>query len=1150
MVQDVQILSASQIIQLEAADLLCSDIRFGIERAEGRNRYRVWYPVGYAAPNVWISQGALQFIESGQEDRETFPQFSGEEQLPENTIIHYTLTVDGETYYYGVNREVETQAYSEYEFTGSLDPDAIPAFMLAAGVYTHPNTDRPCLAIATSQVSATDGACAGQLSIEKGQGKNVYRIWYPLGGPTPSYEARIGGFTVVEEGTEVRTTYPTFSGLESLPEDGEVLISTSITVGEKTLYYGVQRLNEEYGYIDLSYFGTSSEDDPDFMIAYGVYTDPESGVPCPIFTSTQVQMSDDTCSAEMSIEGRGENVYRIWYPFGGMQPNIRMSTGEATVIGNGSEDRITYPQFSGVDQLPLDVIVYFSKIVGETTLHYGVAEESKTYSYLDVRVGGFVASDVGPPAFLAAFGIYDDPETGEPCVGFSASRISTSRDAQCPEQRIRVSRGEGPSIYRVSWGDTRKPTVRTYKGTIELEDTGRDSVTTFPSYSGEETVPSGSLINIVLGGKNYGIKELTENWSYEDYKFTGPTEGADVPGFIIAYSVVTGANGEDCIAFASTQAFMDIDQECKDRITIGKSEEPNHWTVSWEQTGATPSISISKGGLIPHGTVQVRSRTSIRTYQGEDSKPTGKDIISRKIEGKWYGVVEETVTEKAQDYIYVPPASEALLLCLEDDDPNKPDVPPPDAHVIAWSVFTPVQGDSCVGFASASISYECPRDPRCESPLSLSISAGESVNTVVVTYSGLKDTLIKPRFITSNGALGNQLSSIETVVTSIEQYSNEVEIPSDSVADVLHQGRHFGFREINTINRADIHEVKKSSSDSYAEDVVVYGFLAEGFCHALASGSIPVVLPRVVRDEKWPVAQNTCWVELEHKDSELLYVSHGQDASVTVEAMNATLVYRGQDTINTSRIVEFSEQEEEPDGSIFSYTRPNFERFSRNSRYDTDAPEEYYYGFKSVDDSVIRDIYRIDPDDYKGRENIYVYAYTGDSPDCNAYAQIIVPAPYDEPNNEEYEVYRVASRIIITEEGVFSCPGPDYQTQIVEALEDAETDTYLITELLHEQGYISQLWNRTWARPETHIHPIRDIHPVLSSIMPSGIGADKRDIYISWSSKNDILTGNVEIVPAGRPITAVYDGLEDVNSIPEGVRRRWPAVRLVDRASV
>jgi hypothetical protein len=1157
MANDVQVFSASQVIPFDDPSIECAGDRLSIERGQGSNIYRVWYPLGEAAPSVLVSKGSLQPETTGSELRTTYPQFSAEEQLPDNTIIHWAVGEGEDTLYYGVREESVEWSFAEYLYFGNTSEDEPPAFMLATAVYTHEGTDRPCLAITFSQISVSDAACSGVLSIERGEGGNVYRVWYPLGSTPPSIRVSKGGLEYVGTGTDTKITYPTFSGVEELPTEGTILISQEITVGDTTLYYGVQELEEEYSYVEYGYFGVISENEaPAFMIAYGVYEDPDAGALCPVFASTQVSMSDDTCSAAISIEGgTGENVYRIWYPLGGSPPLVQVSRGRVVSISSGSEVRTTYPQFSGEAELPENTIISYTKTSedGATQLYYGVRREDTNTAFVDYLFVG--NSNPGTdPVFILAFGIYEDPETGQPCVGFATSQVSERDTSSCEVGTISIERGDKPDEYKVLSQGGCNPTVRVSQGHITRTDSGTESRESYRTFSGVERrdVEGTILMSFTANGLLYGIAKVTDRYNVDVYKYEGAIRGVGEPAYMLAYCIANGTGTNDngtqakCVALTSAEVGIDSSQLCESRINISKGENPNEVVVYVaEGINREPSVKLSKGSLSLLRTSGALTRQEPRVFQNEKSLPSGQIVLQERIGDLYYGVVLEDITETAYTYGYTPPPGDLPYLCLDEDDPDYAN-PPEPAHMFAWAVYPPKEAigqvEDCVAFASFRVSYDCPQIPQCDEPIELSISSGQKANTVVATYA---PSGVSPVFQAINGTIGDSQGTITEEVQTVVQFSGEAQSPDTAVAAFQIGNRWYGWKtETKVVNITTYGISMLSGSEEDSADVTIYGYIAAGPCMALASATVPAIKERAELYAKYgtPPAKE-CWVQLEHKDSELLFVAYERirGGSPIIGSVNCGLVYRGKDTSEVEKIVEYAEELEVPDGAIFVVKRPSYSRYGFETK-------ELYYGFRRENTESVRDIYEIVPDDPEGKEVMYAYAYFGNSEECSDYAQIMIPPSYEEEQHEEYEAYRVVSRIIITDKGAFQCPAPDKQEDIDQALEDGQVDTYLIDEIVHEQGYISQLWNRTgYARPERHDHPFLQRYPILSSLMPTTHSDPDR--YFVWADAQSMLAGNSSVVPGGRPISVVFGSLTGAaqGDVPAGVKRRWPNVRLLDR---
>ena len=1158
MANDVQVFSASQVIPFDAPDLECPD-RLSIERGEGRNVYRVWYPLGEAAPSVRVSKGVLQFKVTGSEVRTTYPQFAAEEEVPDNTIIFWAQGEGDDTLYYGVREESVEWSFNDYRYFGNTSEDEPPAFMLAVAVYDHEDSERPCLAMAFSQINASDATCSGTLSIESGEGRNVYRVWYPLGAAPPLIRVSKGGLEFVKQGTDTKVSYPTFSGVEELPTDGTVLISQSIRANETTLHYGVQEIKEGYAYVEYRYFGVISENEaPAFMIAYGVYENPEEGAQCPVFVSTQVSMADDTCSATISIEsGTGDDIYRIWYPIGGPSPTVLVSRGVIQHTGAGSEDRVSYPQFSGEPSRPPGTILSYTKTDANTgtRLHYGVRKEVVNTAFVDYTFFGNTNPGIDP-AFLLALGVYNDPETQQPCIGFATSQVS-ERDTSSCDDRLGIERGVDPDVYNVVSSGC-NPTVEVSKGSLTPEGSWPETRERYQTFSGVEEPEGSILIEFTANGLKYGVAKVSESVNVYSYKFEGAIRGVGEPAYMIAYCVApSGGKNDDgsaaqCVAFTSMEVGTEIDLLCNGRLNIADGDRPNEVVVyAFDGVGGTPTVSISKGTLTLLRQSPPMTREEPRVFQNEESLPTGNIILLEEIEGRYYGVVLEDITEVAYTYGYTPPLEDLPYLCLKEDDPNY-DSPPDAAFMFAWAVYPPDQAtgqaENCVAFASSRVSYDCPEIPQCETPFDLSISSGESANTAVVTHTptGPSGKPLVPVFQTINGVMNaHPERTIEEEIDNVVQFSAEAEEPDTAIASFKIGELFYGWKTESKTVKVSTYNVRfLDGNDDISDDMTIYGYIADGPCMAFASASIPIVIDNETRISRYgedPVQE--CWVQLEHKDSELLYMTYERKGigTPTLDSIHCGLRYRGRDTTNMQKIVEFQDEEKKPDNTLFFVRRPNYDRYSSGrSKYDSRfGPRELYYGFRLEDTESVREIYEIIPENPSGTDVMFAYAYFEDSKDCHDYAQIMIPPPYEEPQFEEFEVYRVVSRVIATEEGVYACPGPDYDQAIKNLFEDE--DLYQISELVHEQGYINQFWNRHWARPEIHHHKDYPRHRLLASVSVAN-----PDLYIEWNPVSNIVDVNTPaLVNAGRPIHEVYSNLSSVGSIPLGVTRRWGTVRLI-----
>lgn len=568
------------------------------------------------------------------------------------------------------------------------------------------------------------------------------------------------------------------------------------------------------------------------------------------------------------------------------------------------------------------------------------------------------------------------------------------------------------------------------------------------------------------------------------------------------------------ILSSSAIVTFDDDFVCEDHaLRIVSAEGRNMYAVMYG-SGPVPSVRVSRGTLTEKG-AGVEASTLVEEFSQESELPDNA-LVHIQVSGLYYGYRE---VETQENYVLFEfrdsKAKEICGNCVEDDDAILP------ARMFAYSVILPGSQEPCVAVAIQELTYEC-GDHGCEEPASIGIRQTET--GVVVDAPDRPGEV----HLHSPGLSFTFREEEPHTRRTARAFSAECELPTETLlSHRVIDGLHYGVVE-DSEPRVEHHYnvvVTDGATDLMRrEGIPMYAYWVEGLCSAVASG-------RYTIRESTGDQTNPCWVELSHEGGPIVHLSFGGTSLWTphIRAINASIEQVGYKEETSEKIIEFSDMTLPPSGAIFSK-----------------RIQGRYYGMAVETETIGRRIYEVTPTDGEGRESIYVYAYMSPHGQCYAYDQIVVPPLYDEPQHEEYEVYRVCSQVITTSEGTYAAPGPDFNDQIREIFEDLEDEdgqsAYLLTEIVHEQGYINQLHRKSWARPETHNHRVLPFHPLLVEFLPIG----NFDRYIRWTPPQRIDDSNSSVVPGGRRLYDIYHLLDNSGGIPAGVAHRHFGVRILD----
>ena len=584
---------------------------------------------------------------------------------------------------------------------------------------------------------------------------------------------------------------------------------------------------------------------------------------------------------------------------------------------------------------------------------------------------------------------------------------------------------------------------------------------------------------------------------------------------------------------------FDVSRRCDESIRIARGQEPNQYAVWYPEGVESRPIVLLTGGTFTEIDSGTETSTRFSLFEDEEELPEGT-LLSFEFGAppnvRYWGVKSEEVTEQYILYDYKNPAALAgrsmrALRCPDDEEDRWLE------RALAAMLIPQESGIPCIAATQAEVEYVDEFLFQCDETVSISISAGgdSARNTFFVDYtSGFGNPLI---YVPQGDVTFQHLedNDEEYTVTNIVSFSEECELPERVLNHVEYQGLFYGFKEEDVgYIRRQYRLIRTGSAVDDSREVMVFAYLLDGACFASSNALIPFVprLPAIRRSD--------CWVELEAQDSSFVTMAYGsanpsfRNVVPTIRAINGDLDFVGIDQEEAEKVVEFEGLERPPSDALFSFRHRGL-----------------YYGFRPERTSHIRRMYKLTPHAPNGQEAIFVYAYNSFL-SCHAYDQIMVTPPYTEEQHEEHEVYRVASRIIMTEEGVYACPAPleafadlpsmDEQIREAFAVQEGEADPYLIAEIVWEQGYIDQFHYRPWARIETHNHPRRPLHPFLATLA----GGKNPDYYLRWLPPNKIESSHSEVAPGGRNLWQVYCSIEkDMFGMPRGVFRKFGQLHVI-----
>ena len=569
---------------------------------------------------------------------------------------------------------------------------------------------------------------------------------------------------------------------------------------------------------------------------------------------------------------------------------------------------------------------------------------------------------------------------------------------------------------------------------------------------------------------------------------------------------------------------------CEGSVSIRRGTDPNVHEVVYPLSNITsPELITTRGKFteVARGTFE---DIRVEAYEDQDDVPEGS-LLNFVVGQRNFGI--RTVEEKLGFVSYRFFDQESLDRCIKKlskcyEEPE--DEEPLYAQVIAYVLLAPqtAQPDAvpCVAYTQSSIQYECELEPPiCEEPISLSISAGELRNVFVADYTA---GFGNPTFYTSSGVVEVHGEIEEYVTKKVVSFSDECNLPENTLHYIEYESLYYGFAEEEEVRIRRLYRVIPEHGTAQ-KLIRVFGYLINGACIATAESTLEYQAPGSRAQD------NTCWVELDYAAEEnRLYLSYGSGSRFynapipTIRALNGKLVDLGTETTTVEKIEEFSSLDRLPRTAIFSY-----QDWRRQ-----------HHGFMRIEHRVTKRVFEVIEEDPSTAAPlpIFIYAYISRSRSCHGYDQLMIEPIRRDIDLEEHEVYRVSSRILITEDGVYAAPGPDYDDALKEVMGDSGEDTYLLSEITHEQGYIHRFWPNDWARPEKHYHKYLPNHPLLVGL------SYNPDYYITWTPVGNIssrYTEGYEVAFGGRDLVNVYNRLRHTEGIPNGVRARWPGVRLL-----